>query len=155
MHLKRFLAALALVLACAACSNPFADAPDEFGQSFGRWRRAGLADYHYVLSGSCECLPEWTRPAEVLVRDGETLFLRYLNNYSTDVWSRYRELDSVEKLFQFVGDAYARDPDVLEVEYHPRYGVPTRILVDYDREVGDDELTITVSDFVPVVSQIP
>lgn len=154
MNLKRTLAPLALVLACAACPNPFeSDSPPaELTRNLNVWRQQGITDYRYVLTASCECLPQWTRAAEVVVRDGQTLAVRYLENGSTDVWPRYRELDRVEELFDFVDDAYERDADVIDVEYHPQHGFPTRISVDYDRQVGDDELVIGVTGFMLIAS---
>ena len=149
---------LLLALGCAACGDPLglgAGGRQELWRNAVLWQRQGIDDYRYVLTAGCECLAEWVRPTEVLVRDGETIAVRYLNNYDSNVWSRFRELDAAEKLFDFVEDAYDRDAARVEVDYHPDFGVPTRILVDYDREIADDEIVINVAEFSPTVDRVP
>src|SRR5687767_141263 len=155
---RKRITALLLLAVCGACGDPLGlggGGREELWRNAVRWQQQGIDDYRYVLTAGCECLPEWVRPTEVLVRDGETIALRYVNNYDPNVWSRFRELDSVAKLFDFVEDAYDRDAARVEVEYHPEFGVPTQITVDYDVGIADDEISITVREFAPTADRIP
>jgi hypothetical protein len=57
---------------------------------------------------------------------------------------------TVEQLFAVVSDALDQNAYSVAVEYDDDWGYPRDIYIDYDREMVDDELSITAQDLVPV-----
>jgi hypothetical protein len=57
---------------------------------------------------------------------------------------------TVEQLFAVVSDALDGNAHTVTVEYDDDWGYPRSIYIDYDREMVDDELSITAQDLVPV-----
>jgi hypothetical protein len=49
-----------------------------------------------------------------------------------------------------VSDALDQNAYSVAVEYDDDWGYPRSIYIDYDREMVDDELSITAQDLVPV-----
>jgi hypothetical protein len=112
-----------------------------------RWARQGPADYTMTVARSCECLPEWTGPVVVTVRNGTIASRRYVRTGAA-VPARYETLfPSVEGLFARIDSASRQRVHELRVDYHPTLGYPTRISIDQNAQTVDDEVTITVPDF--------
>jgi hypothetical protein len=59
-------------------------------------------------------------------------------------------LPTVDDLFDIIESAIAQRVDLLEVEYHPVLGHPTRIAIDYGFNVADDEVSHSARDLVPI-----
>ena len=142
-----------LLLACLplfdGCNDP-ASPRDELNDARRRWEAIRPSAYSYVISRSCECLPEYTRAARVQVTNGRVTSARYVQDgsqVSAEILATYPTIDD---LFEMVEQALERnpDPDRLVVYYDPRLGYPTRFEVDYDFQVGDDERTIHASDLM-------
>lgn len=51
---------------------------------------------------------------------------------------------TVDQIFAWVDTLRHHQVDQLEVEYHPRYGYPTRLRLDESFGVADDELTLYI-----------
>jgi len=58
--------------------------------------------------------------------------------------------DSIPKLFDFIEDALAREAEGLSVTYHPTFGYPTQIGIDYDQLTADDEISVTIENLQPL-----
>jgi hypothetical protein len=67
--------------------------------------------------------------------------------------------DSIPKLFDFIEDAIcasqqrfaiAREAEGLSVTYHPTFGYPTQIGIDYDQLTADDEISVTIENLQPL-----
>lgn len=162
----RTLALCLAILAIASACNPFADDPEadlrrELRRNAALWSQAPNDDYDFVQRRFCFCgFPG--EPVLVRVRDGAVVARLHAESGEPidDAFGGRFEppgpppgfFDSafppVEGLFQLVEGAIGSDR--LEVEYHVRFGYPTRISVDRDFRIADDELTVIVDslDFV-------
>ena len=60
--------------------------------------------------------------------------------------------DAAEELFQVVASSISRDADLLNVGYHPTYGIPLLLQVDPSSTVADDYLIFQVLDFAPAAA---
>ena len=141
----RALAAVAIVMlvACGDSTSP----DDELSAARRRWAAQAPPAYEVVLFRSCECLQEGSGPVLVRVRNGTVEARQYVSTGNA-VSSTYESVfPNVEGLFEIVADALRRDADRLEVRYDPVLSYPTRIVVDYDRIVADDEFTLTATAF--------
>jgi hypothetical protein len=112
-----------------------------------RWEERRPAAYQYTVRRSCECLPEMTGPVIVIV-DGGTVTRRYVANNAV-VSSTFAALfPTIDELFDIIEDARRQDAASLVVDFDPTYGFPTRVSIDYHREMADDEIVYRASDFV-------
>jgi hypothetical protein len=159
MRVLRFtlLGIMGAVLACSK-SGPTAPVPPvarsippaRSGLALARlrWSMAVPSDYAYVVRRSCECLPAATRPMRVVVRmsgqgPGRVEAVESVQ-YADDgvaVPAPYAAYaPSVAGLFDLIGEAIARDAAVVRADYDGRTGLPTRIYVDWDPQMADDEV---------------
>jgi hypothetical protein len=56
----------------------------------------------------------------------------------------FKNYNSIPKLFDLVQDAIAKKAHSLSVTYHPTLGYPTQINIDYDQQMADEELYLTI-----------
>lgn len=124
---------IGLLLATAVtAASPQAD----LDAARARWAQQNPPHYGYRVRLSCFCPGPTTRPYDIHVRDGEPVRpISYTEDY-----------DTVPELFAFVQESIDQEVASLSVAYADN-GVPTRIAVDYEAYVADDELTVTTSRF--------
>lgn len=148
----RILLALApLALALHGCdldpSGPAFPAA-ELRAARAAWQSQGIDSYRYVVAKSCgECLPESIAPALVEVRDGKTVSVVAATSVRQINPEFYGQYDTVEELFDVIGDAIDRDPYRFSARYDSRTGLPVSYAVDFDRGMVDDEAGFTISEF--------
>ncbi|HEX2187679.1 MAG TPA: DUF6174 domain-containing protein [Longimicrobiaceae bacterium] len=125
----RILTALLALPALAACAELLrSDGPPVAGgvlEQRAKWEAQRLDDYRFVVSRSCFCTEEATRPARVEVRNGRVARV-------TGVESG-RELDpslgfTIDQLFGWIAAAEAEGTYVTAA-YHPRLGYPTGAVI--------------------------
>ena len=131
--------ALALVslLAVAAC-----DAADP--------GYTGPADYAYTLTVSCFCLP--LGPLRVTVYEGAVVDVAALDpprGAGDDPRFQERAEGAALTLAELtaLAERAEREADHVRVEYHPVYGFPTRLSIDWSEVMADEEIGYTVSDY--------
>ncbi len=136
--------AAALTVALAGCSL----ANGDLRENRARWQEVGVDSYRYVLRVGCFCPPEITDPVVVEVRDGVVASVTSQATGLAVEWPEsFVAYDTVEELFDVVGNALDRGADELSVAYHDEYGVPVSIEIDYSERVADDEMGLYVDDF--------
>lgn len=59
---------------------------------------------------------------------------------------------TVDSLFAWLADAYARKADRIDAQYDPRYHFPSHAAIDWRVNVIDDEFDFEVRDFTPIAS---
>jgi hypothetical protein len=134
---------------------------DPFGLSRGgegeleanrkRWASLALTSYEYVLARSCFCPPAFLGPVLVRVEDSVVTERSFVEVIEPDPGAPGESFPSVAGLFDIIADAYERDAHVVEVTYDPETGVPLDIYVDYEQNVADEELGLTVESLpVPI-----
>ncbi|BAY22191.1 hypothetical protein NIES2100_19540 [Calothrix sp. NIES-2100] len=112
------------------------------------WEKQNIVNYRYTFSNGCFCIPDARGPVVIEVRNGKTKSItsvetgqpvnnpEYFQNYNT-----------VPKLFNVIQDAIARQAFSLDVNYSARYGYPTQINIDYNAQIADEELYLTIENF--------
>ena len=141
---RRLVFSIAFGLALTACSDA-AGPLDDLVVARQRWVRERPAAYRYTLTRSCFC--GFVGPVEIEVR-GDSVVARRSPNGEPPVGPQVASsFPSVDGLFRIVGDAIDRKAASLDAAYDPRLGYPSRISIDYDRQIADDEIVYTVSAF--------
>jgi hypothetical protein len=86
-------------------------------------------------------------------RDGKLTSIVAASNGQLVNREYFTNQDSIAKLFEIVEDAIcasqqrfaiARKAYRLSVTYHPTLGYPTKIDIDYDKQIADEELSLTI-----------
>jgi len=148
---RRAPAILALVLSLMACAESGSTGPRfEIKRSLaeGVWVRERPETYSFTLYRSCECLPEMTGPVTVMVNGDDVVARRYDRTGAAVTITFAGLFPNVEGMFSIIDAALERDAARIEVQYDATYGYPTRILIDYDGQWGnDDEVVYTISNF--------
>jgi hypothetical protein len=147
--LKRYAACLA-ALTCALFSITLGGCEEEaltLAEHRAIWEKHEPNEYQYTLQLSCFCLPEYTGPVRVKVTCGETVSVTYLASGEPAAQETFSRYDTLDKIFDFVADAYARNAHEILTTFDPDYGYPTAIHIDYIEFAVDDELSVIVTDF--------
>lgn len=118
-----------------ASSGPAVPVPDRVDEAREQWAAAGPAAYQLTLHRSCFCPPEYRGPFMVTVRDGDVETVRY-EGQTVDAARGM----SVESLFDLIEDAYARGAERVDAEFDPTWGYPTRLYIDYEAQMADEEI---------------
>jgi hypothetical protein len=108
------------------------------------WAKQNISKYRYTLRRSCFCLPKATEPVMIAVRNGKVTSIVAASNGQPANPEYFTKYDSIAKLFEIVEDAIARKAYRLSVTYHPTLGYPTKIDIDYDKQMADEELSLTI-----------
>lgn len=134
--LRLGLVSALLVSGCGLITGPGEDDRLEAAQS--RWALNGQRDYSYEVRSDCFCglAGRWI---EVTVLGNQVAAGRYLDTDTPVEQSLIGALPTVPDLFTRVQDAVAAHAVLLQVDYDPRDGHPTRINVDVSYTIADEE----------------
>lgn len=107
------------------------------------WRKQNIRNYRYKFSRSCFCAPKARGPISVTVRKGRRT---YLSDGTGKPVERelFQQYDTVPKLFNLIEDAIAKKASNLTVQYDPKLGYPTQINIDYNSQIADEEIYLTI-----------
>ncbi len=133
--------AVILVATVAGCAGPDATA---LSDARVRWT-ATADDYRFdSRRWGCECLPEDTRTMRITVRGGVMAEAVFADDGQPVRAERLPYVDTIETLFDKIGEAIEEDYELIEVTYHPTLGYPieTRIADEIGND-GDSRVSIT------------
>jgi hypothetical protein len=104
--------------------------------------------YRFTYRRSCFC-PE-TDALSIEVHGATVTYASYEASDQPLPFYLQEQLPTVDSLFATVDRAIGRKVNLLEVEYHPALGYPTRIAIDYAFNVADDEVVHYSSGLTPI-----
>ena len=70
------------------------------------------------------------------VKSGQSISVNKYKNYST-----------IDKLFEFIQFAIDEEVVQIDVNYHPKYGFPTKAWLDWNRLLADEEKDFFITEF--------
>jgi hypothetical protein len=111
------------------------------------WKEKDVKNYRYRLSKSCFCIPAARGPVIIVVKDGVTTSVTSEATGQAVDPELFKQYDSVPKLFAVIQDGIDRKAASLNVKYDPKLGYPTQINIDYDTQIADEELYLTIDKF--------
>ncbi len=133
----RLLFASVLVLSgCGLITGPGEN--DRLEAARRRWAADGQRDYSYEVRSDCFCglAGRWI---DVTVLGDQVAAGRYLDTNTPVETTSLGALPTVPDLFERIDDAVRAHAVLLQVEYDPRDGHPTRINVDVSHSIADEE----------------
>jgi hypothetical protein len=145
-------AALALLLVlggagCASVTGPLDEERDRLEQARAQWRSQGMTSYAYVYRRSCFCAPGSTEPMTITVRNNAIQSVVRISDGERQDPALF---DTVDGLFELLGDALDGDPAQFRADYDAGRGYPTSAYIDRDSRIADEELGFTATDLQPL-----
>ncbi len=113
----------------------------------GLWDKANISNYRITVSNSCFCIPDARGPVVIEVRNGQTSSITSVATgqpVNPQFFEKYR---TIPKLFNVIQDAINRKAFNLDISYDPKLGYPTQINIDYDSQIADEEIFLTIENF--------
>ncbi len=133
-----------LIINCSEGESP--EIISSYEANKEKWENASILDYSFVLQISCYCTEEYTSPKTVSVRDGSIVTVNDLA-YSEEMhWGIF----SINDLFKEIEKASKQNVAVLETTFDSFYGFPTKLYIDRDERIADEEMGYTISNFKPL-----
>jgi hypothetical protein len=111
------------------------------------WNRLGLRDYSFRYQPDCMCRGYGVN-YQVRVSNGEVVSFQQ-GSEPVNLSSRDLPRPTIDSLFAWVRDAYARKAAVVRVTYDPQLHFPANVSIDWNLNVIDDEFSFTVTDVRP------
>ncbi|HJS18427.1 MAG TPA: DUF6174 domain-containing protein [Anaerolineales bacterium] len=135
---------MAVVL--TACASVGA-ASSEFDQAQDKWQEADISHYSFELTYSCFCAFTSDMPLIIEVQDGEIVSMEYKNGNEIDPasYELFEKYATINRIFAELEMALNGGADSVTVTYDETYGYPTQVNIDFDQQVADEEIYLTIS----------
>ena len=132
---------------CLVSAGGLAQTDERLRTHRALWDGSGVTDYVYRYQKICECHRDTPADTVIRVSQGEIVDVRYQrDDYLADVpvpSERYQWFRTIDDLFSLIAGAL-RAEALVRAGYHPQLGYPTRIYIDYDRELVGEEIELRV-----------
>lgn len=143
------LLAIALLAGCSSVtfSNERLEAIQrELNRRYDLWTAQGIPAYEYHFIRFCFCHASLTQPVLVSVSDSAVVAVTYADSGTAVPDSAFKSYFTVEGLFRQAQIGINVLADSLVVEYDALLHYPTKIVIDQDRWVANDELELFASE---------
>jgi uncharacterized protein DUF6174 len=121
--------------------------PPELESQQNSWKLLGLRDYSFTYQPLCMCRGKGL-VYRVVVSDGKVVSFQHGSD-PVRISSRDLPRPTVDSLFAWVRDAYARKAALVRVTYDPRFHFPANVSIDWNLNIIDDEFSFEASDLRP------
>ncbi len=111
------------------------------------WDQANISNYRYTFSNGCFCIPDARGPVVIEVRNGETTSITSVATGEPVNQEFFQQYKTIPKLFNVIQDGINRNAFSLDIGYDPRLGYPTQINIDYNSQIADEEIFLTIENF--------
>ena len=143
------LIVMTLILAGCAAMGSAQGSQSEIEQNKEKWRDAGISHYRYHLFISCFCVFVENMPLVIEVQDGKVVSMEYQNGSEIDpsLLELFEKYATIDRVFAEVEAGLNGAADNVVVKYDPTYGFPSEVTLDFEEQVADDEIYLTLSNF--------
>ncbi len=149
--LKHYFVISTLAVTLTACNSDddqHHDAQQLLLENQAKWETLNIEQYQLEQeTNDCECQPESSMPATMLVDQTEKKLMYYTDDKTITPNEFQPHYLTVSQLFAKVNQLFSETDDLI-VEYHPDYGFPTRISVNSSQQVIDGGYSIRSSGFI-------
>ncbi|MDZ7970617.1 MAG: DUF6174 domain-containing protein [Nostoc sp. DedSLP03] len=111
------------------------------------WEQANISNYSITVSNSCFCIPDARGPVVIRVRNGQPISVTSVATGQPVNPEFFQKYDTIPELFNVIQDAINRKAFNLDVEYNAKLGYPTKINIDYNSQIADEEIFLTIENF--------
>lgn len=108
------------------------------------WHESKITDYKMTIKvfQSGHANPSGTRIVEV--RGGTATSIKIAESGLIDDSVKWKNFDTVEKIFGIIEVAIGKNPATLDVEYDEKLGYPEKLRLEYSFSMTDDELAVDI-----------
>lgn len=160
--LKKATSVFFISAALSACNSDSDSILKDLNEHRRIWESHNISDYEMQFTHNCNCMDEVTAPrialiennqvvSQVATRFGPSISISNVivdSNNNKALRAEQVTVWTVDELFDLIALEESR-ADFLEVEYTEGLGYPTLIRVDRNKQVADDEYSITVDVVIP------
>ncbi|MDJ0844185.1 DUF6174 domain-containing protein [Crocosphaera sp.] len=130
------------IMPISANENNHSPLIEEMKENRQLWRSQRLKNYQYIYQQQCFCVPPSNTPLKVSVKNDKITEVVDLNN--NQIIADLTFPKSIDELFNIIKDAIQRNADEILITYDQTLGYPTRVAIDYQKILADEEVTYTV-----------
>ena len=114
-----------------------------------RWECSGISNYTYRAAWQCFCSQEYVAEVDVSVLNDQVAGTEFVETSFTGEVPDPQRFGTVTDLFMFIEEAPEQGAVSVNVEFHPEFGYPTEVFVDYDDRIADEEQGFVISTLAP------
>jgi hypothetical protein len=131
---------LALSFSAARAGDQIEDIAETLRRNQRKWAEQQAKEYQFVFRLVCFCIPEFTRPVVINVREGKIVAVRYADRDQAPIApENFNRYQTVDELFAIIQQAIEQKAHRINVTYHPKRGAPTSVFIDYSANMADEE----------------
>lgn len=104
-----------------------------------KWKQNKLNIYQFQFQWQCFCTPDYVVPVLVTVNRGAITKVVDAKSGQPVSVNRYKNYLTMGGLFDFVQSAIDENAIQIDANYHPKYGFPTKVWIDWNRMIADEE----------------
>ncbi|HEX6035358.1 MAG TPA: DUF6174 domain-containing protein [Anaerolineales bacterium] len=121
----------------------------EIEQNKQKWQDAAISHYRFHLNIGCFCVFSQDMPLIIEVQDGMVVSMEYQSGNEIDAENRefFKKYETIDLLFDALEAGLNGAAAEVTVRYDPTHGFPTEATIDVAKEIADDELYLTISNF--------
>ena len=110
-----------------------------------KWKKQGIIDYEFTSQISCFCQSDYTLPKAILVKNDEIQSINGVAYANLE----YENHMTIDELFDYIEDHQNKNPVIENLEFDSVYGFPSYIYFDISEVIADDEISYTITNFIP------
>ena len=137
---RAFVAAVCLVAVSGFVFARPDDARKRLAESRRKWSSKAIKDYQYDFQRICFCVPAYTKPVKITVREGAAVQIAHAGTGEAVDKTKYEIYYTVEQLFDYIQSAIDKKAHSVKVDYDAELGYPTSVEIDYIENAIDDEM---------------
>ena len=165
--MKKYLILILLILLLVCCNDTsnncsFITSPidDDFSyisEPRARWNAYNLNDYAIKQSWSCECFAPNGCDSYIIndtLTDVKYKISKdaYFGRSEEDIYKYIKHMAiTVDEAFDLI-DKYKNSADIIEVEYDSKFGYPTKLFIDINIQMADEEIIRRFSNLQKIIN---
>ncbi|NVK25672.1 MAG: hypothetical protein HWE10_12150 [Gammaproteobacteria bacterium] len=113
-----------------------------------KWQAIDNGSYYFELSKLCFCSTESLEFSYHITPNKSLIYNRVIEQLVIENSEYQPQIETIDDLFEIAEKAQDEAYSV-SIEYHPDYGVPTLIDIDWNQTYADDEIAYQISHIFP------
>ncbi|MGV3509475.1 MAG: DUF6174 domain-containing protein [Sphingobacteriaceae bacterium] len=114
----------------------------KLNSAYNKWKTSGISTYTFkIAQRDCECDG---RTYEISIKNNTKLFVKDAQGQQVNPINHFKTID---EMFTLITSSLNKDPYYANIDYDPTYGYPVDIYIDLIKQMIDEEVSYTITDF--------
>ena len=146
---SRFLLILLLFLGLLSCNSTHKlnEAERIFKHNYDLWLKQNVESYSITFQRRCFCILDVTKPAHIVVEKDKKVQANYIQSGEPVPEEYLESFLSIKEAFKLISEAIEQKAESIKVNYNSQHGFPTEVNIDYNSEIVDEEIYLSISNF--------